>query len=220
MTYSGWYRDLIVSLAFAFLQTAAVPLPAAAQFHSQPESASEPELLLRPGDALRITVWRMPELSADEVLIGDDGSLFHPFYRTVKVAGIGVDEVKSRLAERLRQVESNPEFVVRPLVRITVFGQVNHPDVFRHPPETTIADAVAMAGGVSDRGNDEHVRLTRDGKVVDYNLRDPLGPATRVRIRSGDEIVVGRRGSGFQQVILPIVSLIAAAAGVANLIRH
>ena len=213
MTQSSLFGRCLVSFAFTSLLVALVPDAGSAQTHS------DPELVLRPGDALRITVWQMPELSADEVLIGDDGLLFHPFYRDVRVAGMGVDQIKSRLTERLRQVQATPEFVVRPLVRITVYGWVNRSDVFRHPPETSIADAVAMAGGVSDRGDDKHVRLIRGGKVVDLNLRDPLGPATRIKIRSGDEIVVGRRGAGFAQFIVPVVSLIAAAASVANLVR-
>ena len=216
MNQIGWYRHLIVSLALAPLLAASV----AAQSHSSSQPQSDPEVVLRPGDALHITVWKMPELSADEVPIDDDGTLFHPFYRDVRVAGMGVDGVKSKLTERLRQVQSNPEFVVRPLVRITVFGQVNQPDVFRHPPETSIADAVAMAGGVSDRGNDKRVRLVRGGKVVDLNLRDPRGLATRMGIRSGDEIIVARRGPSFREFILPLTAVIAATASVANLIRR
>lgn len=215
MTQSGWCNHLVVSLAFASLQAASVPFAAAAQSHSQ----SDPEVVLRPGDALRITVWRMPELSAEKVAIVDDGSLDHPFYRTVQVAGMGLADIKSKLAERLRQVQANPEFVVQPLVRITVFGEVRQPNVFLHPPQTSIADAVALAGGVSDRGNEKHVRLIRGGSVVDLNLRDLLGPATRMRIRSGDEIIVGRRGSSFREIFLPVVAVIAAAASVANLIR-
>jgi protein involved in polysaccharide export with SLBB domain len=210
---------LIVSLAFPALLTVPAAGAQSNSIAAAAESHSNAEPVLMPGDALRITVWRMPELTGDEVAIEEDGSLDHPFYRTVRVAGLVLADAKSRLTERLRQVQSSPEFVVRPLVRITVFGEVRQPNVFRHPPETSIADAVAMAGGVSDRGNDKHVRLLRGGKVFKMNLRDPLGPATRVTIRSGDQITVGRRGPSFREFILPVTSLIAAAAGVANLIR-
>ena len=42
--------------------------------------------VLRPGDMLRITVWRHPEMSGD-FAVAPDSTLVHPLYQAVRVAG-------------------------------------------------------------------------------------------------------------------------------------
>ena len=69
---------------------------------------------LNPGDVLRITVWRKPELSG-EFIIATDGTVSHPLYRSVRVTGIPLPAVETRIREFLGMLEENPQFVVEPL---------------------------------------------------------------------------------------------------------
>ena len=48
--------------------------------------------ILRPGDALRVTVLRHPELSG-EFSVTADGTLLHPLYRELHVVGVPMSEV-------------------------------------------------------------------------------------------------------------------------------
>jgi len=186
---------------------------------SLPLSGSAQALpILRPGDVLRITVWRNPEMSGDFTVL-DDGTLAHPLYRTVKVSGLAPSEVDASLRGFLQRYESAPAFVAQPLFRVAVGGEVRNGSVFPLPPTTTIAEAIAMAGGVTERGKLESVRLLRGGSRVVVDLTDPsLGALGNSPVRSGDQLFVERRVSVFRDYIAPAGSITAALAAIASLI--
>src|SRR5437016_2136635 len=52
-------------------------------------------VVLSPGDAIRIIVWRNAELSG-EFTIAPDGSITHPLYREIKIAGLPIPQVEER----------------------------------------------------------------------------------------------------------------------------
>ncbi len=179
---------------------------------------SAPEVVgLAPGDALRITVWRQPELSG-EFSVALDGTLVHPIYREVQVTGIPVEEVESRIRLLLSRYEAEPRFSLEPLVRVAVEGEVRQPSLYTVPTAVTVAQAVAMAGGATERGRLAEVRVYRAGEVLEVDLTDPDARLAESPVRSGDRIVVGRRPLIFRDYVAPIASLAGAAAAIANLI--
>src|SRR6185503_9276044 len=103
-----------LSIAFAALFVAA-----SAQAQNQDVSAQG----LAPGDAIRITVWRKPEMSCDCTVAGN-GTIIHPLYREVQVIGVPLSTVEDRLRTFLARYEQNPQFVIQPLVKIVVGGEV------------------------------------------------------------------------------------------------
>src|SRR3989449_4417045 len=68
---------------------------------------------LRPGDVLRINVWRHPELSGDFV-VAPDSTLVDPVYQVVKVAGAPLAVVRERLRAVLSTYEQGVPFVLEP----------------------------------------------------------------------------------------------------------
>lgn len=172
-------------------------------------------LVLRPGDAVRISVWRNAELSG-EFVIASDGTLTHPLYRTLRVAGISLPEAESRLQAFLQRFESSPQFVLEPLLRVSVSGEVNRPNLYTLRPETSVSQAVALAGGPTDRARRDRIRLIRDHNVVDIDLSDVGSGATRLLIRSGDEILVERRRAVFREYIAPVITVAGATAAIVN----
>jgi protein involved in polysaccharide export with SLBB domain len=62
--------------------------------------------VLRPGDALRVNVWRHPEMSG-EFIVAPDSTLVHPLYQVVKVAGAPLPVVKERLRGLLAAYEQD-----------------------------------------------------------------------------------------------------------------
>lgn len=186
--------------------------PAAAPAQSSAEGTT-----LAPGDAVRITVWRKPDLTG-EYPIAEDGSISHPLFREVRVTGVALPVVDQRLRDYLSRLEANPQFVVQPLLRVSVGGEVRQPSLYRLPPETSLAEAVALAGGATERGRLERVRLFRGGEEILIDLTRPEIGAAQQPIRSGDQIFVARRASVFREYVAPAGSITAALVALANLV--
>ena len=162
--------------------------------------------VLQPGDALRITVWRQAELSG-EFLIADDGTIGHPLLREVQVAGLPVASAEQRVREYLERLGTTPQFVVEPLLRVMVGGEVRSPTLYRLPPATSVAEAVALAGGVTERGRLDRVRVFRDGREFLVDLTRPEGGAAQSPIRTGDQIFVEARQSWIRDYVVPAASV-------------
>jgi protein involved in polysaccharide export with SLBB domain len=172
---------------------------------------------LSPGDQIRITVWRKPEMSCDCVVAGN-GTIVHPLYREVQVIGVPLTTVEERLRTFLTRYEQNPQFVIQPLVRVVIGGEVRTPNIYSVPPETTIAQSIALAGGPTDRGVLSQTRVIRDRQEIKMDLTRPDSDAGVLQIRSGDQILVGRRGRSPMEYIGPVASTIAAIAAVVSIL--
>lgn len=208
----------LTHIVFALMALAASS-PAFAQ---TPDSSAPPAVGtggLNPGDQIRIIVWRKPEFSGD-FPIAANGTITHPLYREVQVTGVPLSVVEDRLRTFLTRYETTPQFVIQPLVRIIVGGEVRTPNIYSVPPETTIAQAIALAGGPTDRGEVRQVRVVRDRQEIRLDLSRPDSNAGILQIRSGDQVLVGRRRQSVLAVIGPITSTIAAAAAITAVIRR
>jgi protein involved in polysaccharide export with SLBB domain len=181
------------------------------------DSRIEP-VTLSPGDSVRLVVWRKPELSGD-FIVAPDGSITHPLYRTVRVGGIPFATAEANLRTFLARFEQDPQFVLEPLVRVAVSGEVGRPQVFALRPETSIAEAVAQAGGPNSVGKRDQVRVLRkdpSGRQREFyvNLLDPAGSSATIRVHSGDQIFVDRRRSFFRDIFLPALGVLGSAASI------
>lgn len=173
------------------------------------------QIVLRPGDAVKITVWRKPELSG-QFTVAVNGSIAHPLYRSVTVTGLSLPALESRLRTFLEEYEASPQFVVEPLFRVTIGGEVARPNLYTLGPETSVSQAVALAGGPTERGYDDRIRLLRDGVTTTIDLTKPDASVTQLAIQSGDEILVDRRRAIFREYITPVITIIGAAAAVTS----
>lgn len=182
---------------------------------------SNPDPLLSPGDVLRITVWRSPEFSG-EFVVAPDSTLVHPLYQGVKVGGVRVSMVKSRLRSFLTAYEQNPQIVVEPLFPVTVVGEVRLPNLYSLPQGTTIAQAIGRAGGPTERGRLDRVRLQRQGQVAIIDVSAAQQQYGATPVQSGDQLLVGRRSdfSLLRDVLGPVASLAAATAAVVVALRQ
>lgn len=173
---------------------------------------------IAPGDLLQITVWRREELSG-KFVVAPDGSISHPLYRELHVAGLSLPQIEQRIRTFLLKYETTPELVVVPLFRIIVGGEVRQPNVYTIPPGTTIGEAIAQAGGPTERGRLDRVRLSRrDGSTSVLDLTQSRQEIARTVLLSGDAITVARRRNIFQDVIAPSSSVLGAVAAIVGVI--
>jgi polysaccharide export outer membrane protein len=205
----------------AFLALLAlVFLPALAS--AQESRASTGQAVLSPGDSVRIVVWRKPEFSGDFV-VAPNGTITHPLFRSVQVAGMPFTNAEANVRKFLARFEENPEFVMEPLIRVAISGEVDKPQVFALRPETTIAEAVARAGGTTELGARNRVRVVRlnpsgEQEQLIVNLTDPTAGYGRIPVRSGDQIIVDRRKSFMKDVLLPTLGVIGSIASLGLLV--
>ena len=188
----------------------------AATASAQLQTAEPGTTGLNPGDQVRIAVWRSPEFSGD-FLVAPNGTISHPLYREIQVTGVSLTTVEERLRAFLTRYISTPQFVIQPLVKIIVGGEVRTPNVYSVPPETTIAQAVALAGGPTDRGNPQKLRVIRDGQEIPIDLTKADSDVGRLQIRSGDQILMPRRRTAAREYIGPMFSAVAAIAATINI---
>jgi polysaccharide export outer membrane protein len=189
-----------LSIAVALAIMTMVP----ATITGQPAASSDGGL--QPGDIVQVTVWQREELSG-EFTVAPDGSLNHPLYREVRVTGVPATQIEERLRSFLTAYEANPQVVVQPLYKVTVAGAVMRPDIYTLPPGTTISQAVTQAGGVTEDGKRDDVRLYRSANETRLDITEP--EAIGMPIQSGDQILVRDKSSGlgFRSTILPIIQI-------------
>jgi len=210
------------TLAWSTVLSAAAVLVAPSVAVGQEAARQAETSVLSPGDSIRIVVWRKPEFSGD-FEIAPDGSISHPLYRAVKVAGVPFARAEGSVRTFLSQFEENPQFVMEPLIHVSVSGYVTRPMVFAARPETSIGEAVARAGGVDESGARNHVRVLRlspNGQQTQsiVDLTDQRGTAGLMPIHSGDQIIVDKKKSFFKDILLPTIGVIGSVASLGLLI--
>jgi len=180
-----------------------------------PQLVAQADSLLRPGDSLRITVWRQPDLSG-EFAINPDSTIAHPLLQAVRVGGVPVGVARARLRDFFLTYEQNPRFVLEPLYPVVVAGEVRAPGLLSLPRGTSLSQAVARAGGPTERGRLDRVRLLRGGKSYMVNLLSEDQRVAVMPVVSGDQVLVARRGefNVLRDVVLPVTSLTAAVAAI------
>ncbi len=141
----------------------------------------------QPGDQIRISVWREPELSG-EVFVQNDGTAIIPALGRMKVAGLTGDSLNSLLVAMYRtRIVGTPvdARLIRPL---PIFGSVRSPGVYPVDPTSTTIQLIARAGGTVGAEGVPRVKLLRyDGTEVELTVEQSLGA---LNIRSGDAIFV------------------------------
>lgn len=173
--------------------------------------------VLQPGDVVKIGVWQQPAWSG-EFPIASDGTIQHPLYRAIRVAGVPLSVAEGRMRTFLRRYEETPTFSMQVLFPVAVGGAVNDPKLLTLSPEVSIAQAVALAGGATEQAQLDRVRLVRGGVETTLNLASPDTETLAMTVRSGDQIVLPRRRNIFQEYVLPGTQIAGTLVTIINLI--
>jgi polysaccharide export outer membrane protein len=165
---------------------------------------AQPEYLLAPGDILKISVFKNPDLSLD-VRVSESGAIGYPLIGSVPLKGLTLPAAESKIAQMLR----DGGFVVNPQVNIlltegfgnlvSVIGEVNKPG--RYSTDAAgghVSGMLAAAGGVAPTGGETvTVSGLRSGKPfrrdVDIVKMSSTGnQADDIELYGGDTLYVTR----------------------------
>jgi polysaccharide export outer membrane protein len=162
------------------------------------------EYLLTPGDVIKISVFKNPDLTLD-ARVSEAGTIGFPLIGSVPVSGLSLQGAEKKIAQLLR----DGAFVLNPQVNIlltlavgnqvAVLGQVNRPG--RYPIEGAggnLTGALAEAGGIAATGADVVIVTgMRNGKPfrreIDIVNMSLTGTTTDdIERRGGDTLFVNR----------------------------
>ena len=162
------------------------------------------EYLLTPGDVIKVSVFKNPDLMVD-ARVSEAGTIGFPLVGSVPVAGLTLPAAERKIAQLLK----DGGFVISPQVNIllttavgnqvAVLGQVNRPG--RYPIEGAggnLTGMLAEAGGIATTGADVVIVTgMRNGKpfrreidVVNMSLNGTT--ADDIELRGGDTLFVNR----------------------------
>lgn len=205
-------------------QTQTPNIPPPADVHATTTSAERRVGGLRPGDLLRVVVFREKELSGD-FLIDARGFVQIPGIGVLDVAGLEPQQAQEKLVEALRARGISQEVAVQAQVRVSVLGEVRQPALYPTEPGTSLLQLLTIAGGPTERANLRATRVVRDGRVFEVDLESGLagGAAGRVVLYSGDYVVIPRKSGLTREnvsFILSVVGTLAALTAAAVTLRH
>jgi protein involved in polysaccharide export with SLBB domain len=156
---------------------------------SQP--ADSEHAFLRPGDVIRLRIWREPDLSGD-FPVDETGMVTFPKIGPFRVSDYTPSGLKAKLLDSYAVYLRNPSVEVTMLRRINILGAVQKPGLYPVDPTMTIADALALAGGATPAGDQHHVVLSRNG----VRVKEALSAETSIvetPLKSGDQLFVPER---------------------------
>jgi len=150
------------------------------------------------GDKLRVEVYRDPQMS-QSLQIRPDGKITLPLVGDVAAAGKTPAALRDTLATSLKEFITNP--VVTVIVveaqpqTVSVIGEVNAPGTHPIKADTTVIEALALAGGFKDFANTKNIiiqRTTSTGmKALKFNYKDAIRSEGKpMCVEPGDVIIV------------------------------
>jgi polysaccharide biosynthesis/export protein len=159
------------------------------------------EYRLGPGDVVKITVYNNPDLATEtEISLG--GKISFPLIGEVTIGGLTRSQAEKTISARLGKGGFIPNAHVNLLVaqyrsqQVSVMGEVNKPGNYPINKPTSVAELIAMAGGITAKGSPVITIIQKDGngRVVQREIEMkrllPGGNAASLRLGHDDIVVV------------------------------
>lgn len=169
---------------------------------------------LQPGDVIRLWVWRQEDMSGD-FHVPENGMIVLPKLGPRHVTGIQPAMLRDTLIAEYSRYLRHPSIEVRFLRKIRVLGAVKTPGVFFVDETSTVAEAIAQAGGPTESGKFNEVELYRGGE----KLVQQIATTTRIAdlpLSSGDQLYVPQRGwlARNSGIVAALASSLVGLAGI------
>lgn len=137
------------------------------------------EYVLGISDELAVNVWKNPDLSTAST-IRPDGTITMPLIGDLKAANKTPSQLKSEIETRLEdfiKLEGTAVTVSVTAVnsyRFTVSGEVVRPGIFAANQYTTVAEAIALAGGFTRFAKRDEVSIQRRDRQTGEVRKIPI----------------------------------------------
>ncbi len=139
------------------------------------KSSTKGNFLLGPEDVLQIAVWGNKELTT-EMPVRPDGYISFPLIGDVKAKGLTPDQLKEKMADRLRDyiTDASITVIVKEInsIKISIWGQVNAPDTYKVNRPISLLHLFSLGKGFTEQADLHNSYLLRNGKKLELNIHD------------------------------------------------
>ena len=182
---------------------------------------------LGPEDVISIEVWGHPDLELREATVLPDGTVFVPLVGKVDVTGKTVEEVTALLEEEFSRLLVDPRVIVTVVkpktIQVTVTGQVNRPGIYELKPGSSVSEAIAMAGGPTQRAELRKVLVSsrETGKEIKvkvgrrYHFSNE--PGSDLELADGDRVFAPETWIPDSEKVYRYLTIISLLIGFATL---
>jgi len=203
-TTFGSTKSLLNGL-FLLLLAASVPLLACSKTpyvwgYDLPKERALPaaeRTTIKPGDTVSVGVMGQVALSNQHV-VAADGTIAIPNLGPVKVVNQTAEQAGVAVARALSSILSSPQVtvsIVSQVIEVTVMGEVRSPGKYLIKSGDGVANALAMAGGITPFGSENAIYLVRPTEPlrIRFKMSDLVRGGNSARafaLRDGDLIVI------------------------------
>ncbi|MCL1065354.1 polysaccharide export protein [Shewanella olleyana] len=153
-------------------------------------AVSEGNHRLAAGDTIVIKVYGEDDLTL-ETRLTNSSTVNYPFLGTLALRGLTVKEVESLIYNGLKG-----DYFVEPSVYVGIVhyrpfyihGEVKKPGGYPYQPGMTINQAVALAGGLTERASTDKIYISREGTKTTSESAE-----IKTKIHAGDTITIEQR---------------------------
>ncbi len=152
------------------------------------------------GDVVEIFVWRNEQLSR-EIVVRPDGKISLPLIQDIQAEGSTVAQLRDEITRRFAEHVNHPRvtIIVSQInsYKVSVLGRVERPGVYPITGNTTLLEAISMAGGFTEWANKRKITvITHQGgeeKKITVNYKKIASgedPSQNIILKRGDTIIV------------------------------
>jgi polysaccharide export outer membrane protein len=170
---------------------------------------------LRPGDVIKLRIWREPDLSG-EFPVDEFGRVNFPLVGAFSVENESRESLLKKLVTAYTKSVENLSMDVVFIRRVPVVGGVRTPGLYPVDPTMTVGDAIALAGGPTVQASHATIFLMRSGREIMKDV-DPALLVSQLPMARGDQLYIPPDDGFFQRnpwvigtVVQSVVALTAA----------
>jgi len=197
-----WILCLVASAPTATVSASEIPPP-----YLQSDTVHSG---LKPGDVIRVQIWREPDLSGDFVVDANSRAVL-PLLGSIETKDKTAEALIDGLLEDYSRFLKNPSIQITVLRRVSVQGEVRNPGLYPVDATVSVSDVIALAGGLTQDADAKKIYLLRQGTILDVQLQ-PEMVIQKSPIQSGDQVLVGKTSWFERNAAVLIATTITAAA--------
>ena len=159
------------------------------------------EYTISPDDVLEVMVYQEPDLSVT-LRVSQDGSINYPLLGKIPAAGFTKSELEKTITDLLEKdylVSPQVSLLVKEYAKVSLLGQVRNPGSYEMKENLSLTQAIALAGGYSEKADIDNVKIirTKDNKrdILFVNISDIMNKeAPDIMLEANDVVMIEEYG--------------------------